>query len=102
MKPPLTSRSQQKTLLAGGLAFSLLLVASGCALERGWTARDKNDFKSGVCVTWLGTDQDSNTCECILEAARAAYPSADDFRNADEPSSALLVGWRMCGVGVSD
>ena len=102
MKQSLMSQSYRKLFLFGGLTVTFVLCSSGCGLERGWTARDKNEFKAGICETWLGADQNSNTCECILEAARAAYPSADDFRNADEPSAALLVGWRMCGVGVSD
>ena len=96
------SRFQSKQLGIAVLTVAVSIGISSCALERGWTARDKNDFKSGVCESWLGVDGDSSACECILEAARAAYPEADDFWSDDEPSPALLVGWRMCGVGITD
>ena len=88
-----------------GTALAVLGIALGlsaCGLERGWTARDKNDFKSAVCESWAGVSRDSKTCSCLLDATRAAYPHAEDFTSAEEPSSALLIGWRLCGVGVSE
>lgn len=76
-----------------------IALAPACALERGWTSKDQNDFRQAVCEQ-LGLADASTGCECLLNATRAAYPKADDFWNGTEPSIELVLGWRACGIGI--
>jgi len=80
---------------------AMVLTLSACALERGWTTKDQSDFRDAVCG-WAGLAARSAGCSCLLDAARAAYPKADDFLNSTEPSEQLERGWAACGLGISD
>ena len=87
-------RTASIAVIAGAIA-----LAPACALERGWTSKDQNDFRDAVC-NQLGLQKTSAGCGCLLDATRAAYPKADDFWNGTEPSIELVLGWRACGIGI--
>lgn len=88
---------------AASVAVAAIVCAflGSCALERGWTSKDQNNFRDAVCG-WAGLPGSSAGCSCLLDATRAAFPDADDFVNSTEPSERLERGWRACGIGISD
>lgn len=83
------------------VAAIMCAVLGSCALERGWTSKDQNNFRDAVC-DWAGLASSSARCSCLLDATRAAFPEADDFWNSSEPSERLERGWRACGIGIGD
>jgi len=81
-----------------GAVFSLMIILASCSMnsEDTWTIAKQESARSQICPIFQ-IEEDSGSCECVLNAVMSNYPIPSDFENSRTPSDGFVNDLNQCG-----
>jgi hypothetical protein len=79
-------------------AFSFLIFLASCSVNSGdtWTISKQESAQRQICPIFQ-IEEDSGSCQCVLNAVMSNYPSPSDFENSLNPSTGFVNDLNQCG-----
>jgi hypothetical protein len=87
-------RYEMKRIAILGLIF--LLASCAMSSEDTWSISKQKSARRQICPIFQ-VEEDSGSCQCVLNAVMSNYPIPSDFENSSNPSDGFVNDLNQCG-----